>query len=163
MVDELPDTGEVDPGEVAEDEFDESYDPDTFDTSDIIQMVLYQVDQLAHADLCYAPPYAPAVDNILTAADVMRNKLDGRFRGVSAEALQAELSSGAPPVPIYRSMVVSGLVTAITPATSPSGISITPQPRLRSSSIIASWRGRSSSRSRSASATGWIPRRISVR
>ena len=29
MVDELPDTGEVDPGEVAEDEFDESYDPDT--------------------------------------------------------------------------------------------------------------------------------------
>lgn len=29
--------------------FTESYDPDTFDTSDIIQMVLYQVDQLAHA------------------------------------------------------------------------------------------------------------------
>lgn len=56
------------------------------------------VDQLAHADLCYAPPYSPAVDNILTAADVLRNKLDGRFRGVSAEALQAELTSGAPPV-----------------------------------------------------------------
>lgn len=29
MVDELPDTGEVDPGEAAEDEFDESYDPDS--------------------------------------------------------------------------------------------------------------------------------------
>ena len=29
MVDELPEMGNVDPGEVAEDEFDESYDPDT--------------------------------------------------------------------------------------------------------------------------------------
>jgi len=68
---------------------------------DVVAMALtagMTVDQLAHADLCYAPPYAPAVDNILTAADVLRNKLDGRFRGVSAEALQAELSSGTPPV-----------------------------------------------------------------
>jgi rhodanese-related sulfurtransferase len=56
------------------------------------------VDQLAHADLCYAPPYARRVDNILRQPDVLRNKLDGRFRGVSAEALQAELSSGTPPV-----------------------------------------------------------------
>lgn len=32
MVDELPDTGDSDAGEMAEDEFDESYDPDT-DTS----------------------------------------------------------------------------------------------------------------------------------
>jgi len=56
------------------------------------------VDQLAHADLCYAPPYSPAVDNILTAADVMRNKFDNIFKGVSAEALQAELSSDATPV-----------------------------------------------------------------
>lgn len=56
------------------------------------------VDQLAHADLCYAPPYAPAVDNILTAANVLRNKLDGVFRGVSAETLKAELDSGQPPV-----------------------------------------------------------------
>jgi len=56
------------------------------------------VDQLAHADLCYAPPYSPAMDNILTAADVLRNKLDGVFRGVSAETLKAELDSGQPPV-----------------------------------------------------------------
>lgn len=55
------------------------------------------VDQLAHADLCYAPPYSPAMDNILTAADVLRNKLDGVFRGVSAETLKAELDSGQPP------------------------------------------------------------------
>lgn len=56
------------------------------------------VDQLAHADLCYAPPYSPAVDNILTAADVLRNKFDGCFRGVSAEALRDELASDRPPV-----------------------------------------------------------------
>jgi len=56
------------------------------------------VDQLAHADLCYAPPYSPAVDNILTAADVLRNKLDGCFKGISAEQLQAELASATPPV-----------------------------------------------------------------
>ena len=55
------------------------------------------VDQLAHADLCYAPPYSPAVDNILTAADVMRNKLDGCFAGVSAQTLRDELRSERPP------------------------------------------------------------------
>ena len=43
------------------------------------------VDQLANADLCYAPPYAPAMDNIITAANVARNKLDGHMVGVSAE------------------------------------------------------------------------------
>jgi len=43
------------------------------------------LDQLANADLCYAPPYAPAMDNILTAANVARNKLDGHMTGVSPE------------------------------------------------------------------------------
>jgi len=41
------------------------------------------VDQLANADLCYAPPYSPAMDNIITAANVARNKLDGYMVGVS--------------------------------------------------------------------------------
>ncbi len=41
------------------------------------------VDQLANVDLCYAPPYAPAMDNIITAANVVRNKLDGHMTGVS--------------------------------------------------------------------------------
>ena len=41
------------------------------------------VDQLANADLCYAPPYAPAMDNIITAANVARNKLDGHMVGAS--------------------------------------------------------------------------------
>ncbi len=41
------------------------------------------VDQLANADLCYAPPYSPAMDNIITAANVARNKIDGHMNGVS--------------------------------------------------------------------------------
>jgi rhodanese-related sulfurtransferase len=49
------------------------------------------VDQLAHADLSCAPPYAPAMDNIITAANVARNKLDGHMIGVSAEEVHRML------------------------------------------------------------------------
>ena len=41
------------------------------------------VDQLAKADLCYAPPYSPAMDNIITACDISRNKLDGFMTGIT--------------------------------------------------------------------------------
>jgi len=41
------------------------------------------VDQVAELDLCYAPPYSPAMDNLITAANVARNKLDGHMVGVS--------------------------------------------------------------------------------
>jgi len=48
------------------------------------------VDQLANADLCYAPPYAPAMDNIITAANVARNKLDGYMQGITPEEVKAK-------------------------------------------------------------------------
>ena len=41
------------------------------------------VDQVANADLCYAPPYSSAMDNLITAANVARNKLDGYMDGIS--------------------------------------------------------------------------------
>ncbi len=41
------------------------------------------VEQIANTDLCYAPPYAPAMDNIITAANVAGNKLDGQMVGIS--------------------------------------------------------------------------------
>ncbi len=41
------------------------------------------VDQIATLDLCYAPPYAPVIENIITAANVARNKLDGLVEGIS--------------------------------------------------------------------------------
>jgi rhodanese-related sulfurtransferase len=46
------------------------------------------VDQLANADLCYAPPYAPAMDNIITAANVLRNKIDGCMEGISVREVR---------------------------------------------------------------------------
>ena len=51
------------------------------------------VDQLANADLCYAPPYSPAMDNIITAANVARNKLDGQMTGVSAAEVHRMLEA----------------------------------------------------------------------
>jgi len=52
------------------------------------------VDQLANADLCYAPPYAPAMDNIITAANVARNKLDGIMKGITPAELRTKIDNG---------------------------------------------------------------------
>ncbi len=46
------------------------------------------VDQLAQADLCYCPPYSPAIDNITTAANIIRNKLAGYMTGIGPVALK---------------------------------------------------------------------------
>jgi NADPH-dependent 2,4-dienoyl-CoA reductase/sulfur reductase-like enzyme/rhodanese-related sulfurtransferase len=51
------------------------------------------VDQLSKADLCYAPPYGPALDNILTAANVARNKLDGMVSGITPMEVKAQLDA----------------------------------------------------------------------
>jgi NADPH-dependent 2,4-dienoyl-CoA reductase/sulfur reductase-like enzyme/rhodanese-related sulfurtransferase len=47
------------------------------------------VDEVAHLDLAYAPPYSPAMDNIITACDIARNKMDGIFEGVSPDEVKA--------------------------------------------------------------------------
>jgi len=52
------------------------------------------VDQVANADLAYAPPYAPAMDNIITAANVARNKLDGHMNGISPIEVKRRLDGG---------------------------------------------------------------------
>jgi NADPH-dependent 2,4-dienoyl-CoA reductase/sulfur reductase-like enzyme/rhodanese-related sulfurtransferase len=51
------------------------------------------VDQLSKADLCYAPPFSPALDNIITAANVARNKLDGLVSGITPMEVKAQLDS----------------------------------------------------------------------
>jgi rhodanese-related sulfurtransferase len=51
------------------------------------------VDQLANLDLCYAPPFSPAVDNILTAANILRNKLDGRMAGITADEVREKIDN----------------------------------------------------------------------
>jgi NADPH-dependent 2,4-dienoyl-CoA reductase/sulfur reductase-like enzyme/rhodanese-related sulfurtransferase len=51
------------------------------------------VDQLSKVDLCYAPPYSPALDNIITAANVARNKLDGQMAGITPMEVKTRLDS----------------------------------------------------------------------
>lgn len=58
---------------------------------DVVAMALMggmTVDALANADLCYAPPYAEAMDNLITAANIARNKLDGTLVGITPMELR---------------------------------------------------------------------------
>ena len=41
------------------------------------------VDQVANLDLSYAPPYSLAMDNLITCANIVRNKLDGVFQSIN--------------------------------------------------------------------------------
>jgi NADPH-dependent 2,4-dienoyl-CoA reductase/sulfur reductase-like enzyme/rhodanese-related sulfurtransferase len=49
------------------------------------------IDQLSHLDLAYAPPYSTALDNVITAANVARNKKDGLFDGITVFELKEKL------------------------------------------------------------------------
>jgi rhodanese-related sulfurtransferase len=42
------------------------------------------VEDIANLDLCYAPPYSLAMDNLITAVNIVRNKLAGLFEGITA-------------------------------------------------------------------------------
>jgi rhodanese-related sulfurtransferase len=52
------------------------------------------VDQIAHLDLAYAPPYAPPIDPLLTAIHVVQNKLDGIARGISPLEARMKIEKG---------------------------------------------------------------------
>jgi NADPH-dependent 2,4-dienoyl-CoA reductase/sulfur reductase-like enzyme/rhodanese-related sulfurtransferase len=52
------------------------------------------LDLLANLDLSYAPPYSSAMDNLITAANVARNKRDGYMVGISAESVQRKIQNG---------------------------------------------------------------------
>jgi NADPH-dependent 2,4-dienoyl-CoA reductase/sulfur reductase-like enzyme/rhodanese-related sulfurtransferase len=52
------------------------------------------VDQVANLDLAYAPPYSEAMDVLIQAANVLRNKLDGLLEGVTSVELRAKLDAG---------------------------------------------------------------------
>ncbi len=46
---------------------------------------------VANLDLAYAPPYAPAMDNLITACNVARNKIDGLMTGIAAADVYGKL------------------------------------------------------------------------
>ncbi|MFA5044674.1 MAG: FAD-dependent oxidoreductase [Paludibacter sp.] len=54
------------------------------------------VDDMATADLPYAPPYSLAIDHSIATAHVMQNKLKGLFTGISAEEFKEKLKDKDP-------------------------------------------------------------------
>jgi len=52
------------------------------------------VDTLADLDLAYAPPYNTALDVLHHAANLVRNKLEGRTTGISPAAVKKKIAGG---------------------------------------------------------------------
>jgi rhodanese-related sulfurtransferase len=52
------------------------------------------VNQISKLDLCYAPPYASAMDNLITAANVLENKMEGRMTGIPPTEVHRRLMEG---------------------------------------------------------------------
>ncbi|MCG3217799.1 MAG: pyridine nucleotide-disulfide oxidoreductase, partial [Candidatus Heimdallarchaeota archaeon] len=50
--------------------------------------------ELANVDLAYAPPFSPAMDNIITAANVLENKRQGIMDGISVEEVYEKIENG---------------------------------------------------------------------
>jgi NADPH-dependent 2,4-dienoyl-CoA reductase/sulfur reductase-like enzyme/rhodanese-related sulfurtransferase len=50
-------------------------------------------DQLSQIDLAYAPPYAAAMDNLIVAADILKNKLSGDARGLTPQEVKRKLDA----------------------------------------------------------------------
>ena len=55
------------------------------------------VDDVACADLPYAPPYSLAIDHFIAAAHVVQNKLKGRLKTISAEEVYNRVEAGNAP------------------------------------------------------------------
>ncbi|MBN2078963.1 MAG: FAD-dependent oxidoreductase [Spirochaetes bacterium] len=55
------------------------------------------VGEIVNADLPYAPPFSTAIDHSIAATHVMQNKIEGRFRGISAAAVRERLDRGERP------------------------------------------------------------------
>ena len=55
------------------------------------------VDRFSTLDLVYAPPYGLAMDSLLAAANIIRNKIDGVLEGVSAAELWRRLAADSVP------------------------------------------------------------------
>jgi NADPH-dependent 2,4-dienoyl-CoA reductase/sulfur reductase-like enzyme/rhodanese-related sulfurtransferase len=55
------------------------------------------VTDLTSADLPYAPPFSPAIDNLIMCAHALENKMLGYMDGISAVDLKAKLDRGEKP------------------------------------------------------------------
>ena len=55
------------------------------------------VDDVAMADLPYAPPYSLAIDHAIATAHIVQNKMQGLMQGQSSVAVKARLDAGETP------------------------------------------------------------------
>lgn len=55
------------------------------------------IDELANADLPYAPPFSLTIDNIIACAQALQNKLRGIMQGLSAVEVHTKLANGEKP------------------------------------------------------------------
>ena len=53
-----------------------------------------KVTDIAQYDLAYAPPFSPAMDNIITAANIAENKLYNRGKSLSPVEVKAKIDNG---------------------------------------------------------------------
>lgn len=53
--------------------------------------------EMVNLDLPYAPPFSPAIDNIITAIHVLENKWRGKMDGISSVQLKEKLDKGEKP------------------------------------------------------------------
>jgi hypothetical protein len=60
--------------------------------------LMEMLEDVANLDLSYASPHAPAMDNLIIAANVARNKRDGSMVGISAKDVRRKYSSRCTPV-----------------------------------------------------------------
>lgn len=51
-------------------------------------------EQLSQLDLAYAPPYSTAMDNLIVAADILKNKRAGHARGISPHEVKRKFDAG---------------------------------------------------------------------
>lgn len=56
------------------------------------------VEDMANADLPYAPPYSLAIDHSIASAHIMQNKLNGYMNGISALQMKDLIDNGEKPV-----------------------------------------------------------------
>ncbi|MFH1147393.1 MAG: FAD-dependent oxidoreductase [Pseudomonadota bacterium] len=61
------------------------------DVTATAMMLGASIDQMADLDLGYAPPYSSALDNVIEAANVLRNKIDGIAEGIRPEDLREKV------------------------------------------------------------------------
>ncbi len=52
------------------------------------------IDDLANFDLAYAPPYSTAIDTLIHAANVARNKRDGLYKTISSFEVKEKIDKG---------------------------------------------------------------------